>query len=165
MKKLSLILALILTITACSKQNEQAANTNTETVIEQVAVQPAPALDDEVYSFDINTLEPGCSNESQMICAINMSIKCTINPQFVECEEHKKAMPKFVFMEDENLKRPTSQSYKISKIKPLEDGNVEIYTQSTCNGNWFGLCNGNIIYTMSIKNGQWVVKDLYAIES
>ena len=74
-------------------------------------------------------------------------------------------MPKFVFMEDESLQRPTSQSYKITKIKPLSDGSVEVYTQSTCNGNWFGLCNGNIIYVMSHQDNHWIVKEIYAIEA
>ena len=68
-------------------------------------------------------------------------------------------------MEDESLQRPTQQSYKITKLKPLNDGTVEVYTQSTCNGVWFGLCNGNIIYVMKNVNNKWQVKDIYAISN
>lgn len=156
MKKILFLFAAFLTISACSKADEQTA----------AAPQPDASVDNEtVFSFDINTLTAGCDNSSQMICAINASIKCTINPDFAECAEQKAYMPNFIFMQDESLQRPTSQSYKITKIKPLSDGTVEVYTQSTCNGNWFGLCNGNIIYVMDNQNGRWAVKDLYAVES
>ena len=42
----------------------------------------------------------------------------------------------------------SGKTYKITKMSPREDGSVEVYTQSSCNGNWFGLCNGNIVYVM-----------------
>ncbi len=159
MKKILSLCAVLLALSACSKADEQTA-------------QPTPAseasagIDNEtVFSFDLNTLKPGCDNESQIVCAINASIKCTINPAFADCLEQKAYMPNFIFMQDDSLQRPTSQSYKITKIKPLPDGTVEVYTQSTCNGNWFGLCNGNIIYVMDFQNNRWVVKDLYAVEA
>lgn len=159
MNKILSLCAVLLALSACSKADEQTA-------------QPAPApeasagIDNEtVFSFDLNTLKPGCDNESQIVCAINASIKCTINPAFADCLEQKAYMPNFIFMQDDSLQRPTSQSYKITKIKPLPDGTVEVYTQSTCNGNWFGLCNGNIIYVMDFQNNRWVVKDLYAVEA
>lgn len=157
MKKLLSLLMILLTVSACSKSEEQSP---------KPTPAPTASIDkDTVFSFDINTLSPGCSNDSEMVCAINASIKCTINPEFAECAELKAFMPNFIFMQDESLQRPTSQSYKITKIKPLSDGTVEVYTQSTCNGNWFGLCNGNIIYVMDYQNNRWIVKDLYAIES
>lgn len=158
MKKLLSVLLISLLFCSCSKEDEKTSS-------EQNVPTPKIKTSEEVYSFDLNTLKPGCDSDSQIICAINLSIKCTINPQFSECAEHKKEMPDFTFMEDESLQRPTSQSYKITKIKPLEGNMVEIYTQSTCNGNWFGLCNGNIIYIMSFRDGKWIVKDLYAIEA
>ena len=159
MKKFLILCAALAAFSACSKTDEQSA-----------APAPAPetsaGIDSEtIFSFDLNTLKPGCDNESQIVCAINASIKCTINPAFAECAELKAYMPNFIFMQDDSLQRPTSQSYKITKIKPLADGTVEVYTQSTCNGNWFGLCNGNIIYVMDFQNNRWTVKDLYAIES
>ena len=156
MKKTIFALLFISILTACSKapeqNNQQSATINT------------PVDTETVFSFDINTIEEGCTSDSQMICAINVSIKCTINPEFSECTENKAFMPNFIFMQDESLKRPTSQTYKITKLKPLSDGTVEVHTQSTCNGNWFGLCNGNIIYVMDYQNNHWMVKDLYAIE-
>jgi len=157
MKKVFLLAFGLFVLAACSPQEETPAPA------------PKPQIDadisETVYSFDLNTLTSGCEENSEIVCAINTSIKCTINPQFADCAEAKDAMPKFVFMDDDNLQRPTSQSYKITKIKPLPDGNVEVYTQSTCNGNWFGLCNGNIIYIMNNANGKWIVKEIYAIES
>lgn len=158
MRSFFYIFLAALIVISCSKQDNNNAN----------ATQTQPAstdISDEVFSFDINTLTPGCPTDSQIVCAINMSIKCTINPQFSECAENASSMPKFVFMEDESLQRPTSQSYKITKIKPLQDNTIEVYTQSTCNGNWFGLCNGNIIYVMDSSSGKWIVKDIYAVES
>ncbi len=157
MKNLLSLLMVLLTVSACSKSEEQSP---------KPTPAPTASIDkDTIFSFDINTLSPGCDNNSEMVCAINASIKCTINPEFAECAELKAFMPNFIFMQDESLQRPTSQSYKITKIKPLSDGTVEVYTQSTCNGNWFGLCNGNIIYVMDYQNNRWIVKDLYAIES
>ena len=68
-------------------------------------------------------------------------------------------MPSFVFMQDETLTRPTFQSYKITKLTPRADGSVEVHTQSSCNGNWFGLCNGNIIYVMKNINCKVLLRD------
>ncbi len=158
MKKLFLIACCTLLITSCFKKEEKQQETTTQAKIDV-------DISEKVYSFDLNTLTSGCDESSEIICAINTSIKCTINPEFSDCEQAKNAMPKFVFLNDENLQRPTSQSYKVNKLKPLPDGTVEVYTQSTCNGNWFGLCNGNIIYIMTNKNNTWIVKEIYAIES
>ena len=63
------------------------------------------------------------------------------------------------------IKKGYSGTLIISKLKPLNDGTVEVYTQSTCNGVWFGLCNGNIIYVMKNVNNKWQVKDIYAISN
>lgn len=159
MKKIICFFFIAVIISSCSKQEEQKAAPQKQEV-------PVVSIDENiVYTFDLNTLKSGCENGSEMICAINNSIKCTINQQFAECETNKDLMPDFIFMQDDSLKRPTSQSYKITKLKPLADGNVEVYTQSTCNGNWFGLCNGNIIYVMENRGGRWAVKDLYALEN
>lgn len=160
MKKIISLFFIAALFCGCSEQAEQKSSNSKETT------SPSVSIDENiVYTFDINTLKTGCENESEIICAINNSIKCTINPQFSDCAANKKFMPDFIFMQDENLKRPTSQSYKITKLKPLADGSIEVYTQSTCNGNWFGLCNGNIIYVMENKDNHWFVKDLYALEN
>lgn len=157
-----LYIALIIFITACSPQKKETEQKNTDN---KPDFSYSEIDKNTIFSFDINTLQDGCNSSSQIICAINYSIKCTINPDFKECQKNKAFMPNFIFMKDESLKRPTSQSYKITKIKPLSNGTIEIYTQSTCNGNWFGLCNGNIIYIMDFQHNQWIVKDIYAIES
>lgn len=160
MKKIISCFFITALLCGCSQQEEQQAAAPQKQEIPTVSID-----ENVVYTFDLNTLKPGCEIDSEIICAVNNSIKCTINPQFSECETNKDLMPKFIFMQDESLQRPTSQSYKITKLKPREDGTVEIYTQSTCNGNWFGLCNGNIIYVMENSDGRWAVKDLYALEN
>ncbi len=127
---------------------------------------PAPAFSDtEIYTISTANLTPDCKEDSEIVCAINLSLKCTVNPSFSECSENKAYMPGFIFMQDDNLRRPTIVTYRINKLKPLEDGSIEVYTASTCDGVWFGLCNGNIIYTMENLNGRWAVKDLYAVEN
>lgn len=127
--------------------------------------QASKNLDKEtVFSFDVNNLKSGCESTSEIVCAINMTIKCILNPDFSECSDNRSNMPSFVFMRDETLQRPTFQSYRINKMKPRNDGAVEIYTQSSCNGNWFGLCNGNIVYVMKNIDSKWRVIDMYALE-
>lgn len=66
-------------------------------------------------------------------------------------------------MEDESLQRPTEMTFRVYKLKPLKSGSVELYTESTCNGNWFGLCQGNIIYVLTPNGDKWNVNDIYAI--
>ena len=67
-------------------------------------------------------------------------------------------------MSDESLKRPTEISYKLHKMKPIAADLIEVHTDSTCNGNWFGLCQGRVIYVLVPDNDSWRVKDIYAIE-
>ena len=155
MKKFAL-LSLAVLLTACGNQDTTAQKTS----------QAQTTLDKEtVFSFDVQNLKEGCDNSSEIVCAINATIKCILNPDFSECSKTKKNMPSFVFMKDESLQRPTFQSYKITKLTPRADGAVEVYTQSSCNGNWFGLCNGNIIYVMRNIDSVWKVEDMYAVES
>ncbi|MCQ2741411.1 MAG: hypothetical protein MJ210_04780 [Alphaproteobacteria bacterium] len=154
MKKLFIIISFIL-LSACSQKDTTAEKTS----------EAQKTLDKEtVFSFNVNSLEQGCSSDSDLICTINTTVKCILNPEFTECEKNKDYIPSFVFMQDETLQRPTFQSYRIKKLNPREDGAVEVYTQSSCNGNWFGLCNGNIIYVMKNINSKWVVVDMYALE-
>ena len=159
MKKYLAFLAALCLVSACSEQKQEENATEAQKI-------ETPAITDyaeKEFIFDAANLAAGCEEDSGLVCAVNMAVKCSINPKLADCDA--KRLPKFIFMEDESLQRPTSQSYKITKLKPLPDDMVEVYTQSTCNGNWFGLCNGNIIYVMKIKEGKWIVKDLYAVES
>ena len=158
MKKYTLIILALLAFTGCSDEANNTAQT------QQSANTITQELDykDKVFAFKAAELQTGCQDDSQMICAINLAVKCTLNPKFSECDKSK--MPRFIFMEDESLDRPSELSYQIKKIRPLQDGTVEVITQSLCNGNWFGLCNGTIIYVMSFQNNDWKVKDLYALQ-
>lgn len=154
MKKIVLSFLLIL-LCSCSKQDKTAEKT----------AEAQNSLDkDTVFSFEINNLQSGCDNASEIVCAINTTVKCIIKPDFTDCEKNKDNMPSFVFMQDETLQRPTFQSYKITKLIPRSDGAVEVHTQSSCNGSWFGLCNGNIIYVMKNIDSAWRVTDMYAVE-
>ncbi len=128
-------------------------------------VEPSPtvtAFEDKVYTYNSENLPQNCNINSSMACAVEFAVKCSINPDFEGCRQSK--LPKFIFMEDPSLGRPTEISFKISKIKPISADLVEMYTESTCNGNWFGLCNGNIIYVLVPNEDAWRVKDIYAIE-
>ena len=154
MKKFIFFICFVL-LAACSQKDTTKEKTP----------EAETSLDKEtIFSFDVSNLKKGCETDSEIICAVNKTIKCILNPSFEECEKNKENMPSFVFMQDESLQRPTFQSYKITKLVPREDGAVEIYTQSSCNGNWFGLCNGNIVYVMKNINSVWRVTDMYALE-
>lgn len=120
------------------------------------------SFEDKVYTYNPENLPQNCNINSAMVCAVEFAVKCTINPDFAGCRQSK--LPKFIFMEDPSLERPTEMSFKISKIKPISTDLVEIYTESTCNGNWFGLCQGNIIYIVVPTENAWRVKDIYAVE-
>ncbi len=134
------------------------------TVVEADVVEvEVPKLPEQIFSFSQQNLPTGCALNDTMFCAVEMAVKCTINPEFTGCA--KADLPKFVFMKDPGLDRPTEMNYKIIDKKSLNNDTVEIYTESNCNGNWFGLCQGTIIYVMARKpENLWYVKDIYAIE-
>lgn len=134
------------------------------TVVEESVVEvEMPKLPEQVFSFEKSTLNENCSIDDSMFCAIEVAVKCTINPEFSICA--KADLPKFIFMTEQGLDRPTEMNYKIIDKKNLNNGTTEIYTESNCNGNWFGLCQGTIIYVMAQKAQKiWYVKDIYGIE-
>lgn len=155
MKKLFLLCSMLCFICSCTKPDDSSSALQNESA----------SVDKEtVFSFNAENLNPECESNSKIVCAINTAIKCTINPEFTGCDQAKDILPSFVFMQDESLQRPTFQSYQIDNISPREDGSIEVHTKSSCNGNWFGLCNGNIIYVMEMKNSEWIIKDMYAVE-
>ncbi len=119
-------------------------------------------FEEQTFTYDLTSLQEKCQLNSEMACAVELAVKCTINPDFNGCKDAK--LPNFIFMSDPSLQRPSQISFKISKIKPITADLVEIHTQSTCNGNWFGLCSGNIIYVLVPNGEHWRVKDVYAIE-
>lgn len=147
--------AFLIILTACSKTDDSST---------KIQAESASLDKNTIFSFSADNLTSGCDNTSEMICTINTAIKCTINPNFGDCVNYKDSLPSFVFMQDESLQRPTFQSYQIEKISPREDGQIDVHTKSSCNGNWFGLCNGNIIYVMKYSDSHWIITDMYAIE-
>ena len=165
------VFSALLLISACS--DEKTSNQDTSMLSTQEALEEGEEIvarpqfdvkfEDIVYSYDINNLPQGCDKGSDMVCAIDLQVKCTINPKLAECDAKK--LPRFTFMEDESLQRPTQSSFQIVKLKPIDATTVEVYTKSECNGVWFGLCKGNIVYVLSNAKGAWVVKDLYALQS
>ena len=122
----------------------------------------AKVYDNKLYTYRAEKLSEKCRLNSPMACAVEFAVKCTLNPDFEGCRVSK--LPKFIFMTDEALQRPTEMSFKIAKIKPINSDLVEIHTDRTCNGNWFGLCQGRIIYVLVPTEDSWRVKDIYAIE-
>lgn len=168
MKKILSVLSFIALISACSDKNEEALTLPLEEALEQGEVVVVPpqidiAFEGKIYEYDIASLAKECDKDNEITCAIDLTVKCTINSKLSQCDENK--LPKFIFMEDESLERPTKFSFEIVKIKPISPDMIEVYTKSTCNGGWFGLCNGNIIYVLSNKSGSWNVKDIYAMQS
>lgn len=163
MKFLPLILSAFLFITACSdkKDDKQSSQSSLSQNVETLSAD----FSDKVFHFNLDATEQPCSEKSEIVCTINLAIQCTLNPKLDKCLAHKNNMPNFIFMEDEFLGRPTELSYQIMKIKPLPNNQYEVFTLGTCNGNWFGLCNGKIIYVMKNDNDNWSIVDIYAIEN
>lgn len=163
-----MVLSIFL-LASCQPADEKTEANTASDPVHTISLTTSPTADNSVikeeYHFEITTLKPECETDSAMVCALNLAIKCAINPHMETCRQHREAMPGFTFMEDESLQRPTQVSYKINKLKPLPGGLVEVYTSSQCNGNWFGLCNGNIIYVMQPNQDTWSVTEIYAMEN
>lgn len=161
-----MILALAAMVSACSEKSDQNNDTPQEVADRQEEIQKmeAPKIDyeNQEFEFDASNLNWQCNKNSEIVCALDLAVKCTLNPKMENCTRDK--MPDFIFMEDEFLERPTKMSYTITKLKPVNANTVEVYTKGNCNGNWMGLCNGNVIYVMGLENGSWVVKEIYAIQ-
>lgn len=166
MKKLWMILALTAIVSACSEKSDSSNDMATETAAsqEEAPKMEAPKIDyeNQLFEFDVSNLNWQCDKNSEIVCALDLAVKCTLDPKKENCTRDK--MPDFIFMEDEFLERPTKMSYRITKLKPVDANTIEVYTKGNCNGNWMGLCNGNVIYVMGMENGSWVVKEIYAIQ-
>ncbi|MBQ7632598.1 MAG: hypothetical protein IJS88_00605 [Alphaproteobacteria bacterium] len=139
----------------------------TEPVIAQTESTPIPQaeekLPDDVYSFNANELTAECSEGlNDMLCSVENAIKCTLKPDMETCSRQN--LPAFIFMTDPTVERPTEMNYKFINKKVLPNRTTEIYTESSCNGGWFGLCQGTIIYVLGQNNGKWIIRDIYAVE-
>ena len=162
MKNLFLIFSFILLLGACD--NNQARQEKVSEV--QVSL---PEDLTTIYSYNKDSLSEECPSDNEIVCAIDKIVKCALNPKLSLCDS--KNMPEFLFYDDsifaeDNVEgRPSEQSFKILKHKILDDHTIEVYTEGQCDHNWFGACQGNIIYIMDNGSGQWLVKDLYAVET
>ena len=163
MKKVIVILALVVLVgfsfSLVSKNNKAEDVKNTAEQEQKIK------LPETVFAFVKDSLPAECLEKDKQLCAVEQAVKCTINPSLDNCKSLN--LPKFIFMQDPGLDRPTEISYKITNRRVLVNNNVEIYTDSTCNGSWFGLCQGTVIYVLTEPenaNGEWLVKDIYAIE-
>lgn len=163
LRKIIVIVAMVLllgfsfSLVRKTADNEVLVNEDNEVLVEQ------PTLPEQTFSFNVAELHEDCMLDDNMFCAVETAVKCTLNPDFPLCA--KAELPKFIFMRDASLDRPTEMSYKIVDKKTLSNDNVEVYTESNCNGGWLGMCQGTIIYVMAPKpEDSWYVKEIYAIE-
>ena len=129
-----------------------------------VVAQAEETLPDAVYGFNQQNMTTECSDGlTDMLCAVESAVKCTIKPDLENCT--KLDLPQFIFMTDPTVERPTEINYKFVNKEVQPNGSTAIYTESSCNGGWFGLCQGTVIYVVSqSKSGAWQVRDIYAIE-
>lgn len=129
---------------------------------EQIEAVVEEVLPDTIFTFNIENISEECSHDNLQFCAVENAVKCTVSPDSEFCK--KLNLPEFIFMKDPSIDRPSEVSYKIVNKKVLPNGTTEIYTESACNGSWFGLCHGTVIYVLTPANENWQVKDIYAIE-
>lgn len=162
-KVLSVLFVVVIAFVAVFYVMQKKDVMQTEKVAKNVAQKQKVAIEDMVFNYQKNKLTDTCLGDSKMVCAVDFAVKCTINPDFSGCREAR--LPRFIFMNDKNLDRPTEISFKLHKIKPISADLVEVHTDSNCNGNWFGLCQGRVIYVLVPENDSWRVKDIYAIEN
>ena len=165
MKNILYILCSLILIAACKDDNitEQTPLSNEQQKTTDLK------FDGTIFSYQKDSLPQTCNNDSEIVCAIENVVKCALKPTERYCD--KKHMPDFIFFDDtmfaddNNLGRPTKQSFRLIKLKPINDSTIEVFTEGTCDKNWFGNCQGNIIYVMTNSSGKWLVKELYAMEN
>lgn len=131
---------------------------------QETTVQVEETLPETVFSFNAQNVTTECSEGlSEMLCAVESAVKCTLKPDLENCA--KLDLPQFIFMTDPTVERPTEMNYRFINKEIQPSGAIDMYTESSCNGGWFGLCQGTVIYVLGQnKNGKWFVKDIYAIE-
>lgn len=129
-----------------------------------VSTMTEKVVSDSVHTYRVDDVTSGCGVEDGIFCAVEKTVKCTLAPELVGCDDG--SVPAFVTGKSEEVQRPNEISFAITKLKPIPGGNdLSVYTQSDCDAIWFGLCKGTVIYSLSSKNGQWVVTNIYALES
>ena len=120
-------------------------------------------VEDSLHKYSVESLKEKCEVDDVVFCAIERTVKCTINPELGIC--NKKDIPSFIMGKTEDDVRPSSISFSITKIKPLpESRDISVYTKSDCDASWFGLCKGTVIYSLTPRDGEWVVSNIFALE-
>ena len=167
LKKIIVIIAMLALIGVSFMLVRKTPNSNTVVAVsdnqEQEIVEET--LPEDTYTLNLQNLPTECALNKSILCAVENAVKCTINTEYGKCD--KQRLPKFIFMTDQSINRPTEISFKFINKRPLPNNTVEIYTESNCNGTWFGLCEGTVIYVLAPDEqnaDNWVVKDIYAIE-
>ena len=158
---IAMLAVIALSVYLYKKSTPKTASTE-DFAEEQAEVIAEEVLPDSIYTFNIENVTENCTQENPQFCAVENAVKCTVNPDSEFCKNSK--LPEFIFMKDPSIDRPSEISYKIVNKKVLPNNTTEIYTESACNGNWFGLCQGTVIYVLSPVDEAWQIKDIYAIE-
>lgn len=118
---------------------------------------------DGVHSYNSEDLQTECTSEDKIFCAIERTVKCTIEPTLSGCD--KAFVPGFVLGNVEGVDRPTKISFKLAKIKPVAGStDISVYTESDCDALWFGLCKGMVVYSLTPKGDEWSVTNIFALE-
>ena len=91
MKKFWAALSAVLLISACSDKQEETTQAQTEQQLEageQVVAKPQFDIqfEDIVYNYESGNLPQGCDKGSDIVCAIDMQVKCTIDHKLAECD-------------------------------------------------------------------------------
>ncbi len=120
-------------------------------------------ISDSVHTYRADDVKSGCAAEDAIFCAVEQTVKCTLAPELSGCDDG--SVPAFVIGKSEDVQRPSEISFAITKLKPIpESTDISVYTQSDCDAVWFGLCKGTVIYSLSQKEGRWIVNNIYALE-
>lgn len=165
MKNILLALCCFLILTACNDKQE---TENSPQPTDQVQASLPENIEDKIFAFQKDNLPDSCQSNSEIVCAIEETVKCALSPSQKYC--NKQTMPDFIFYDDAMFAddgvtgRPTEQSFQLVRLKPIDSSTIEVLTKGTCDSNWFGACEGNVIYVLSNKTGKWQVKEIYAIE-
>ncbi len=121
------------------------------------------AVEDSLHSYQKEGLIERCDVEDEVFCAIERTVKCTLNNELSICDEDE--VPGFIMGKTEDDVRPSKISFSITKIKPVPDTrDIMVYTKSDCDASWFGLCKGVVIYSLTPEDGRWKVNNIFALE-
>ena len=159
---LGFIIIFALAVSLIFYMQHKATSSETEVAVTNNASEADAA--DTLHTYTADNLQAECQSDSDIFCAIERTVKCTIDPTFENC--NKNFVPAFVIGKAEDTERPTEISFRITKIKPIpESTDLSVYTQSDCNALWFGLCKGTVVYSLTTNKNEWVVTNIFALEN